>query len=376
MIADQARDARPEPAKSTLLLVDDTPENLTVLGQILMPHFHVRVASSGQRALAVAQSVPVPDLILLDVMMPGMDGYEVLRQLRSNPATSSIPVIFVTALSEADDETRGLGLGAVDYITKPVRPAIVVARVKAHIELQQARKRLLDQNQWLEAEVERRIHQNQVIQDVALRALASLAEVRDNETGAHILRTQNYVRILAEKLAERPDFAAVLTRKTIDSYTRAAPLHDIGKVGIPDAILLKPGKLDPAEWEVMRTHAKLGSDAIWRVVMEEEDRAALDFLYVGMNIAHYHHEKWDGSGCPDGLKGTAIPLPARLMALADVFDAMISRRVYKEPISIDETRRQIEAASGRHFDPQVVEAFSACFDQFLEIAKRYPDSQT
>jgi len=360
----------------TLLLVDDTPENLTVLGQILMPHFHVRVASSGLRALAVAQSEPLPDLILLDVMMPGMDGYEVLAQLRQHPLTMNTPVIFVTAMSEAEDEAKGLALGAADYITKPVRPAIVLARVKAQLELKEARKLLLDQNHWLEAEVEKRMHQNRIVQDVTLRALASLAEVRDNETGAHILRTQNYVRILAEGLAGKPEFADVLTPPTIRNYVLASPLHDIGKVGIPDAILQKPGKLDAAEWEIMKTHARLGADAIWHAVMDEEDRLALDFLYVAMDIARCHHEKWDGSGYPEGLKERAIPLPARLMALADVFDAMISRRVYKAPISIEDTKRFIEEGRGKHFDPQVVDVFIENFDQFLEIANRYPDEQT
>lgn len=363
-------------SKPTLLLVDDTPENLTVLGQILMPEFHVRVASSGARALTVAQSQPIPDLILLDVMMPEMDGYEVLQKLRADAVTREIPVIFVTALDHAEDEARGLALGAADYITKPVRPAIVLARVKAQLELQQARARMIDQNRWLENEVERRLHQNHIVQDVTLRALASLAEIRDNETGAHILRTQNYVRVLATKLAELPAYQNVLTPQVIHNYTRASPLHDIGKVGIPDAILQKPGKLNPDEWEIMKTHAKLGSDAIWRALKDEEDILALDFLYVAMDIAHYHHEKWDGSGYPEGIKGDAIPLPARLMALADVFDAMISRRVYKEPISIEDTKRHIEAGRGLHFDPQVVDAFVACFDQFLEIAQRYPDSQS
>jgi putative two-component system response regulator len=360
-------------ARQTLLLVDDTPENLTVLGQILMPHYKVRVASSGGRALEIARSEPRPDLILLDVMMPDMDGYEVIHQLKSVAQTRDIPVIFVTALSEAEDEAKGLQLGAADYITKPVRPAIVLARVKSQLELKDARNILLDQNHWLEAEVERRIHQNLLVQDVTLRALASLAETRDNETGAHIQRTQNYVRVLAEKLAESPEYANVLDPLTIQKYMRASPLHDVGKVGIPDAILKKPGKLDAGEWEVMKTHSKLGADALWRALKDEEDLQSFDFLYIAMDIAHYHHEKWDGSGYPEGLKGNVIPLAARLMALADVFDAMVSRRVYKDPIDINETRRHILASSGSHFDPGVVDAFDACFDEFLAIAARYPE---
>ncbi|MFM7786187.1 MAG: response regulator, partial [Gammaproteobacteria bacterium] len=216
------------PSRKTVMVVDDTPENLTLLGEILMPHYGVRVASSGQRALAAAVIEPRPDLILLDVMMPGMDGYEVIARLRENEQTTDIPVIFVTALAATDDETKGLELGAVDYITKPVRPGIVLARVHAHLELKDARDRLRDQNAWLETEIRRRMAQNQMVQDVSMRALASLAEARDNETGNHILRTQNYVRVLAEQLATLPKYAEALTPHMIETFTKAAPLHDIG----------------------------------------------------------------------------------------------------------------------------------------------------
>ena len=359
----------------TLLLVDDTPENLNLLGQILMPHYVVRVASSGARALRVLQGSPKPDLILLDIMMPEMDGYEVLRQIKQQDDTRNIPVIFVTALSDVDDETRGFQMGAVDYITKPVRPAIVLARVRAHLELKEARDRLDAQNHWLEEEVERRIHQNQIIQDVTLRALASLAEIRDNETGAHILRTQGYVQALAEHMATMPEFAALLTPRTIADYRKAAPLHDIGKVGIPDSILHKPGKLTDGEWSIMKTHAALGAEAIWQAIRDEEDRVAIGFLYIAMDIARCHHEKWDGSGYPRGLRGDDIPLAARLMALADVFDALINKRVYKPAFTLDEAAGIIMQGRGSHFDPRVVDAFVACRDQFSQIAARYSDEE-
>jgi putative two-component system response regulator len=356
----------------TLLLVDDTPENLVVLGELLRPHYRVRVASSGQRALEVAASNPRPDLILLDVMMPGMDGYATLRALRQDPATAGIPVIFVTAMDSIQDEEHGLELGAVDYITKPVRPAIVLARVRTHLEIKQARDWLKDRNDVLEAEVARRMGENQLIQDVSIQALARLAETRDPETGNHLLRTQRYVRALATKLRNHQRFSYFLTERNIELLVKSAPLHDIGKVGIPDHILLKPGKLDPEEWVIMKTHAKLGSDAIEHAEADSEQPVA--FLILAKEIAHWHHERWDGSGYPDGLIGDAIPISARLMALADVFDALISRRSYKEPVALEETRRIIAAERGRQFDPDITEAFLDIFDEFVAIARRHGDS--
>ncbi|WP_341929921.1 two-component system response regulator [Methyloversatilis discipulorum] len=359
--------------QKTLLLVDDTPENLTVLGEILMPHYRVRVASSGARALAAATTDPRPDLVLLDVMMPEMDGYEVISRLRADPRTRELPVIFVTALDSTEDEAHGLELGAVDYITKPVRPAIVLARVRGQLELKEARDRMRDQNAWLEAEIARRMRQNQVVQDVSMRALASIAEARDDETGNHILRTQAYVNVLARALATTPRYAGELTPARVETYTKAAPLHDIGKVAIPDHILHKPGKHTPDEWEIMKTHARQGSDAIWRAICDQEEREALDFLYIAMDIAHYHHEKWDGSGYPEGLAGEAIPLPARLMALADVFDALISKRAYKPAFPLDRATAIITEGRGRHFDPDVVDAYLAHLNEFAAIAARYAD---
>ncbi len=361
--------------QQTVLLVDDTPENLTVLGGILQPFYRVRAANSGARALAVCAVDPRPDIILLDVMMPEMDGYAVLNRLREDPATCDIPVIFVTALDAIEDETHGFELGAADYITKPVRPAIVLARVRAQLELKQARDRMHDQNLWLESEVQRRMRQNQMIQDVSMRALASLAEARDNETGNHILRTQGYVNVLAQAMAKLPKYADVLTPGIIESYTKAAPLHDIGKVGIPDEILNKPGKLTPEEWTIMRTHARIGADAIRRAIQDEQDQDGLEFMHVAIEIAHYHHEKWDGSGYPSGLKGESIPLPARMMALADVFDALISRRVYKPAFAVEEAIRIILEGRGSHFDPDVVDAFVSHLEDFRGVAARYSDHE-
>ena len=359
--------------KETILIVDDTPDNLAILGELLMPYYQVRVANSGPKALTAACAAPLPDLILLDIMMPGMDGYEVIKHLKSNPETSEIPVIFITALDSCEEEAKGFDLGARDYISKPVRAPILLARVKGQLEIKAARDILRNQNNWLEAEIQRGIRQYQIVQDISMRALASLAEARDDETGNHILRTQNYLQILAEELANQSQYTDVLTQQTIAIYTKAAPLHDIGKVGIPDHVLYKPGKHTPEEWEIMKSHAQIGADAIRRAIGNEDDKKAVDFLYVAMDIAGYHHEKWDGSGYPKGLASNNIPLAARLMALADVFDALISHRVYKSAYPMDVTINIINDGNGTHFDPDIVDAFNRRVDDFQGIAAHYKE---
>jgi putative two-component system response regulator len=356
----------------TLLIVDDEPANLAILAQVLQPHYRVRAANSGERALQAVQSAPRPDLILLDVMMPDLDGYAVVAKLRANPDTRDIPVIFVTALSDEINEEHGFDLGAVDYIAKPIKAVIVLARVRAQLELKQARDWLADQNTWLEAEVARRMEEILTIQNVSILALAQLAETRDPETGNHIRRTQEYVERLAWRLREHPRFKDTLNEHFIQKLAKSAPLHDIGKVGVPDAILLKPGKLTPEEIAVMRTHARLGAEAIEKAV--RDIGKPVDFLNLAMEIAHWHHEKWDGSGYPDGLAGEAIPVSARLMAIADVFDALVSARVYKAPMSLDAAREIIGIGCGSHFDPDIAEAFLAGFDEFAAIAQRYRDN--
>lgn len=372
--------------RRTILIVDDTPQNLSLLGEILRPHYQVRAANSGERALRAALSEPKPHLILLDVMMPDMDGHDVLRQLQAHPATREVPVIFITAMSGADAELRGLDLGAVDYITKPIHPAIVLARVRTHLELKDARDRLAHENAWLDAEVMRRMRENQLIQDLSLRALACLAEARDNETGNHILRTQHYVKLLANFLRTHPRFAEALAGPRLDMIVKAAPLHDLGKVGIPDAILLKPGRLTGAEFEVMKHHPHIGANAIRRAMQQARAEAtheaaamadgAFIFLQTAIDICEGHHEKWDGSGYPRALAGDAIPVAARLMALADVFDALITRRVYKAALPLEQVGAMIVEGRGSHFDPDVVDAFLACRAQFADIAARYADDPT
>ena len=354
-----------------VLIVDDNPENLTVIGELLQPEHAVRAANSGLRAMRLARLEPRPDLILLDVMMPEMDGYEVLQRLRDNPETRDIPVVFLTALNGSDDEERGLLQGAMDYITKPIRPPILLARVRTQLELKQARDLMRNRNHWLEAEVTRRMAENQLIQDVTIHALARLAEIRDNETGNHILRTQAYVRALACRLQRHPRFADRIDDHLVTLLAKSAPLHDIGKVGIPDRVLLKPGKLDAAEWAIMKTHAQLGAEALEHA--ESDVAHPVEFLQCAKQIARSHHERWDGSGYPDGLAGEAIPLPARLMALADVYDALISQRVYKPPVPHDQAVAMILAERGRHFDPDVVDAFFDCQAEFHQAALRFAD---
>ena len=374
--------------RRTILVVDDTKENLTIIGQLLQPHYHVRVANSGLRAIRVAQSEPRPDLILLDVMMPEMDGYQVINELRASPLTRDIPVIFVTAMDADDDEERGLSLGAVDYVAKPIRPAILLARVRTQLELKEARDWLANQNLRLEREIRRRMAENELVKDVSLHALAMLAEKRDNETGNHLHRTQGYIAVLMERLRQHPRFAAELSDAALcERIVKATPLHDIGKVGIPDAILLKPGKLNDHEFEVMKAHAMIGADAIGEAIERvgkergqpvsdaaEPADSPLAFLYVARQIAAAHHEKWDGSGYPFGLAGEEIPLGARLMALADVFDALVSVRHYKDAFPFELATSIIREGRGTHFDPDIVDAFVASLDEFVEVAARYNDA--
>ncbi|MCB1767263.1 MAG: two-component system response regulator [Candidatus Competibacteraceae bacterium] len=359
--------------RQTLLIVDDTPDNIALLSGLLKNRYRIKVATEGERALRIAALDPPPDLILLDIMMPGMDGYEVCERLKANSHTADIPVIFLTAKVQVEDEEKGLKLGAVDYITKPISPPIVLARVETHLMLKNARQFLQDRNAYLEEEVQRRTQEVVAIQDVTIVAMASLAETRDNDTGGHIRRTQHYVRALAKKLQTHPRFASFLSDATIELLFKSAPLHDIGKVGIPDRILLKPGRFTPEEFEIMKTHAILGRDAI--VAAEEHLNTPKSFLQLAREIAYCHQEKWDGSGYPQGLAGEAIPVSARLMAIADVYDALISRRVYKDGMPYDQAVAIIREGKGQHFDPDMVEAFLEITDEFQAIAEQFADHQ-
>jgi putative two-component system response regulator len=356
--------------EATILVVDDTPENLSLLNALLRERYRVKIATSGERALSIARSAP-PDLVLLDVMMPTVDGYETCRRMKADPLLAGIPVIFLTAKSDVEDEKQGFSVGAVDYITKPLSPSILLSRVRTHVTLKLAQERLRESNDWLEQEVQERTRELEATQEASILALATLAETRDNETGNHIRRTARYVRELALKLRELPEYAAVLDNATVATLVRSAPLHDIGKVGIADSILLKPGKLTPEEFEIMKTHAAIGRDALAKA--EALLGAETSYLGIAKEIAGGHHEKWDGSGYPDGLSGASIPISARLMALADVYDALISKRVYKEAFPREKAEAIILEGRGRHFDPNVVDAFTALKDDFWEIAQKMSD---
>lgn len=356
---------------SRILVVDDENFYIDVLVNLLREeNYNVSVAKDGATALKIVQGDSPPDLILLDILMPEMDGYEVCRQLKANQSSAAIPVIFLTVKSEVDDEVRGFELGAVDYIAKPMSPPIVKSRVKNHLLLARARKVLENQARMLDLEVKQRTREINRTQDVAIYCLASLAETRDNETGNHIRRTQHYVRTLSEYLSDHPAFRDYLTDEIIELLYKSAPLHDIGKVGVPDRILLKPGKLDADEWEEMKKHAQFGCDALTRA---ERELGSTSFLQVAREITLTHHEKWDGSGYPYGLQGQKIPVSGRLMAIADVYDALISRRVYKEPFSHEDSVQMILQEKGKHFDPDIVDAFEVLQNGFRSIAEKFKD---
>jgi len=369
---ERAMDSQAFTDRATVLVVDDTPDNLAVLSGLLKDTYRVKVASNGEKALKIAAAENPPDLILLDIMMPGLDGYEVCQRLKADPKTCNIPVIFLTAKTEIASEQKGLELGAVDYITKPISPPIVLARVNTHLALKASADFLRDKNDFLEQEVAKRTQEVMAIQDVTILAMASLAETRDLETGNHIRRTQFYVKALATKLKSHPRFAVQLDDYTISMLFKSAPLHDIGKVGIPDRILLKPGRFSADEFEIMKTHTSLGRAAIEHA--ECSLGSKVEFLTMAKEIAYSHQEKWDGSGYPLGLAGEAIPLAARLMAVADVYDALISRRVYKEGLSHDMAVSIITEGKGKHFDPDVVDAFLEIQNEFRVIASEHADS--
>ncbi|NOU50538.1 two-component system response regulator [Pseudoalteromonas sp. JBTF-M23] len=356
--------------KFTVLLVDDTSENLALMSEILKTEYRVIAAKNGQSALKVLESQPV-DIVILDIVMPNMDGYEVIKRIKSNSDTHDLPVIFLTAKNSIQDEEKGFALGACDYINKPISPPIIKSRVRTHIQIKRHRDFLKDKNAYLEAEVQKRTKELSAAQDATIAALASLAETRDQETGNHIKRTQLYVKTLASKLATLPKYKKALSEDVIELFYKSAPLHDIGKVGIPDAILLKGGKLTSEEFEIMKTHARLGYDAIAKA--EKEVSGEVRFLKIAKEIALSHHEKWDGSGYPNGLSAEQIPLSARLMAIADVYDALISKRVYKDAMTHEQAIYILREGRGSHFDPEILGEFLAIEQEFLSIALQYAD---
>ncbi|AWI55516.1 two-component system response regulator (plasmid) [Aquabacterium olei] len=326
-------------SRPVILVVDDEPTNLQVLRQILQADHRLLFAKDGQRALELARQEH-PQLVLLDVMMPGMTGHEVCRQLKAEPATAGIPVIFVTALADVEDEAQGFEAGAVDYITKPVSPPIVRARVRTHLSLVRAD--------------ELRETRLQIIQ-----RLGRAAEYKDNETGLHVVRMSQYARILALGMG--------WSEQQADDLLHAAPMHDIGKIGIPDHILLKPGPLTPEEWATMKQHPTIGGEIIG------DHPSAV--LRMARRIAECHHERWDGTGYPAGLQGEAIPIEARIVAVADVFDALTTARPYKKAWPVEEAVERLKLDAGTHFDPALLPVFLDHLPDILAVRARHMDAE-
>jgi len=359
--------------KPIILIVDDTPGNIAILNSFLKGQYRTKAAITGAEALDLAMGKEAPDLILLDIMMPDMDGYEVCRQLKRDARTVDIPVIFLTSKSSVQDEQKGLELGAVDYIAKPPSPPIVMARIKTQLYLKSVRDFLRNKNVFLAAEVERRTRDVSMIQDVAMAAMGSLAETRDNETGGHIRRTQYYVKALSEEASVMPRLKNYFVGDAIELLYKSAPLHDIGKIGIPDGILLKPDRLTREEFEVMKKHTTIGRSAI--LAAEKRLDSPDSFLRIAREMAWTHHEKWDGTGYPQGLSGDGIPVSGRIMGFADVYDALISKRVYKPALSHEEAVAIIGEGAGTQFDPRLADVFQGISGRFKKIAQDFRDSE-
>jgi len=356
-------------SECTIMIVDDNETNIDILVETLTHDYEVAVAMDGTRALEYITE-ELPDLILLDIMMPGITGYEVCRRLKKNKKTQKIPIIFVTAMNDEGGEKKGLEMGAIDYIRKPFNPSIVKSRVKNHLELKIAKEQLEEQNNILEKKVKERTRELTLTQDLTIYSLTSLAETRDPETGGHIKRTQNFVKILAEKLIENSIYKEKLNENKIELLYKSAPLHDIGKIGVRDNILFKPSKLTEEEFNEMKLHTIYGHAALKKA---SEMFGRNSFFRYAQEIAYTHHEKWDGSGYPRGLKKEDIPLSGRLMALADVYDALVSKRVYKPSFSHEKSVKIILEGKGSHFDPILVDAFEEINDIFRKIALNFAD---
>ena len=354
-----------------VLIVDDSPDSVLLLTETLKDKYRTKIATSAALAMKSALRHPQPDIILMDVVMPEMDGFELCKSLKSLADAPDIPIIFITGKIQPEEEAHGLAIGAVDYITKPISAPVVMARIATHLKLVETQRALKAHNDQLEDLVRRRTEELARVQDATIAAMASLAETRDDETGNHIYRTQRYVKALARALQQHPRFAYELSEDSIDLLFKSAPLHDIGKVSVPDHILKKAGPLTDEEFEAVKLHTTKGGDAIRSV--EARLGESSDFLRFAREIAYSHQEHWDGTGYPDGLAGDEIPVSARLMAVADVYDALISRRRYKAPFSHETAVSMMEQGRGTHFDPDVLDAFLQIQGDFRAIAAEFSD---
>jgi putative two-component system response regulator len=355
----------------SILIVDDTKFNIKILEDTLRRDYQLSVAMDGKAALKFMEEV-IPDIILLDIMMPEMDGFEVFSKIKEDDRLKDIPVIFLSAVTDINSKAKAFEMGAVDYITKPFEVPEVKGRVQTHLSLQLAQKELAMQNEILNIKVEERTREIALTQEATLETIANLAEYRDPETGGHINRTKGYIQVLAERLKEYPKYKDVINDTIIRSYYKACPLHDIGKIGIRDEVLLKPGKLTPSEFEEMKLHTTIGYETL---KMAANQLGENSFLTYAMEFALHHHEKWDGTGYPDGLKGDEIPISCRLMAIADVYDALISKRIYKPAFSHNKSVSIILEGNGTHFDPALIEIFKEVNGEFRKIAIQFADSE-
>ena len=356
--------------KATILLVDGAAGQLAQLEELLGERYHLLLAGQGAEAITLAQDKPQPDLILLGMDLPDMDGFTVFNEIKCSFLSADIPVIFMTSAALPQDERRAMRDGASDVVTLPFTPETLLARVGTHVKLKRARALLKDQQSHFAHLVAERTREVVHMQDATVIAMASLAESRDPDTGSHIRRTQHYVAALARELRFNQRYTAELSDDNIALLYKAAPLHDIGKVAVPDSILLKPGKLTDDEFETMKLHTVYGRDAIAGV--EQTLGESNQFLRFASEICYSHQEYWDGSGYPQGLAGHAIPLSARLMAVADVYDALISKRRYRPAFTHETAVELIRQGSGEHFDPDVVDAMLAVEEKFKAIAAQFP----
>lgn len=365
--------------KADVLVVDDQPENLQFLVEFLSADYSVHPFINARGLISYLDAERPADLILLDVVMPAPDGFETCRMLRARPELAEVPIVFLTSLDSNADEEAGLAAGAVDYITKPFSVPVVQARVRHHVRLSRAVRIIQDMNDWLDhrvsertAELARKNSELERTQEATVQALSALLETRDNDTGHHIHRTQHYVRELSRAARAHPDFTTALDEVTVNMLFRSAALHDIGKVAIPDAILLKPGRLTVEEFEIMKTHSTHGRDAIANAeaILGTPD----SFLAHARNIAYCHHERWNGTGYPLGLKGERIPLSARLMAIADVYDALISSRPYKAGMPHARAIEILREGRGTDFDPRILDIFLDIHEHFRDIARTFSDA--